>query len=60
VAGDCAVDLVEILRLDKGVGGDGSKLDGIVHRGEGRGGRGGLYSELSATATRVGAQVIGG
>ena len=31
MAGDGAVDLVEIRRLDEGVGGDGSKLDGIVH-----------------------------
>ena len=32
MAGDSAVNLVEVLRLDEGVGGDGSKFNRIVHR----------------------------
>jgi hypothetical protein len=35
VAGDGVVDFVEVLRLDEGVGSDGSKLDGVVHRRKG-------------------------
>jgi hypothetical protein len=40
VAGDSAVEFVEVSGLDEVVDGDGGKLEGIVHLSERRGGRG--------------------